>query len=91
MGGGACAEGEDVCSEPDLGSLSVHGRFSITGVQACKYQGFNVCRQILAANKTVKKQNRDNFFCIGLMVLSAETRVLVSSTHFTLASIEKVL
>lgn len=62
--GGACAEGDDVCSQPDLGSLRVHGRFSITGVQACKYQRFNVCRQILAENKTVKKQNRDNFFLL---------------------------
>lgn len=49
----------------------------------------NVSRQILAVNQTVKKQNSDFNFCIGLMVHSVETRALVSSAHFTLASIRK--
>lgn len=50
-GWGLC-KGEEVCSEPNVGS-----RFSVAGVQACKYQGVSVCRQILAANKRVKQKS----------------------------------
>lgn len=54
---------ERICFKPNLGNPRVPGRFSISDVQASKYQDLSESRLIPTVSEVVVEQNRD-FLCV---------------------------
>lgn len=59
---------ERICFKPNLGNPRVPGRFSISDVQASKYQDLSESRLIPTVSEVVVEQNRD-FLCVCVYML----------------------